>query len=177
MRNQDVQKRIYYKHKTDMNTLIEQLDKLQQKKYETWTETWWVKGSGDEVVERRRLLTDETSDEEREMWNQIQAIIPELDEEELKYLMDNVLGSTTLDETPILMELGRRGDVFAISRLGDIQWLQDICNQGSPIAAWLLFETYERGDEEHDIPIDIELAKKYYDLAGERGFRWYAWEP
>lgn len=160
-----------------MNTLIEQLDKLQQKKYETWTETWWVKGSGDEDVERRRLLTDETSDEEREIWNQIQAIIPELDEEELKYLMYDVLNSTTLDETPILMELGRRGDVFAISRLGDIQWLQEISDQGSPVAAWLLFETYERGDEAHGIPINIELAKKYYDLAGERNFRFYDWEP
>lgn len=160
-----------------MNTLIEQLHELQDKKYEKWTETYWVKGSGEETVIRRRLLTDETTNQERELWNQIEAIIPQLSDEELKFLKDYVLNSTTLDDAPILKELGKRGDVFAIAELCDVQWLQNLSDQGNAKATWLLFELYDNGDEVHGIAVDKQLAKHYYDLAGKRNFRWYDWKP
>ncbi len=160
-----------------MNPLIEQLEELQDWKYEKWTETCWIEDSGkDETIIRKQLLTDETTDKEKELWNQIEVIIPELSDDELEYLDYHVLNSTTLDNAPILKELGKRGDVFAIADLCDVQWLQILSNQGNVRASWLLFELFDRGDEDHGIAVNKQLAKKYYDLV-DPADRWYEFEP
>ena len=62
-----------------MMKLVEQLQKLQEKKWKRWTETFEDEDTHEVVdVEREELLTTETSDEEHELWQQIIPELPKL---------------------------------------------------------------------------------------------------
>ena len=104
-----------------MNKLVEQLQQLQEKKWKRWTETFEDADTHEMVdIERRELLTTETSDEEREVWQQIIPELPNLSDEELNHLQYQVLLTTELDSTPLVEVLAERGDVDALSQVGDI---------------------------------------------------------
>lgn len=105
-----------------MNKLVELLQKLQEKKWKRWTETFEDEDTHEMVdVEREELLTTETSDEEHELWQQIIPELPKLSDEELR-LLQRLLLSTDIDDTPIIEVLAERGDVDALSQVGDIEW-------------------------------------------------------
>lgn len=151
-----------------MNKLVEQLQQLQEKKWKKWVETFEDEDTHEMVdVERKELLTTETSDEEREVWRQIIPELPNLSDEELNHLQYQVLLTTELDSTPLVEVLAERGDVDALSQVGDIAALQELCEQGNQDAARELYHKFCFGDEEHGIFINRRRAKEYYDLAGD----------
>ena len=150
-----------------MNKLVEQLQKLQEKKWKRWTEAFEDEDTHEMVdVEREELLTTETSDDEHELWQQIIPELPKLGDEELRNLQSLLL-STDLDDTPIVEVQAERGDVDALSQLGNIAELQKLCEQGNREAARELYEKYYYGSEENGIFINRKKAKEYYDLAGD----------
>jgi hypothetical protein len=103
-----------------MMKLVEQLQQLQEKKWKRWTETFEDEDTHVMVdVEREELLTTETSDEERSLWQQIIPELTKLSDEKLRNLQ-RLLLSTDIDDTPIIEELAERGDVDALSQHGDI---------------------------------------------------------
>lgn len=151
-----------------MIKLVEQLQQLQEKKWKKWVETFEDEDTHETVdVEREELLTTETSDEEHELWQQIIPELSTLSDEELRHLQRQVLLSTDIDDMPIAEVLAQRGDVDALSQVGDIATLQDLCEQGNQDAARELYDKFYYGDEEHGIFINRKKAKEYYDLAGD----------
>ena len=154
-----------------MNKLVEQLQKLQEKKWKRWTETFEDEDTHEMVdVKREELLTTETSDEEHELWQQIIPELPELSDQELQFLHVEVLYSTDIDDTPIVEEKARRGDAYALGQLGKIDKLQELCERGDKDAARELYDKFYYGDEEHGIFINRKKAKEYYDMAGELAY-------
>jgi hypothetical protein len=153
-----------------MNRLVEQLQQLQEKKWKKWVETFEDEDTHETVdVEREELLTTETTDEEHELWQQIISELPKLSDEELRHLQRQIL-STDIDDMPIVEVLAQRGDVDALSQVGDIATLQELCEQGNQAAARELYEKFYYGDEENGIFINRKKAKEYYDLAGDAVF-------
>ena len=151
-----------------MNKLVEQLQQLQEKKWKKWVETFEDEDTHEKVdIDRFELLTTETSEEEHELWQQIIPELPTLSDEELSHLQSRVLLSTDIDDTPIVEVLAQRGDVDALSQVGDIAKLQELCEQGNQAAARELYEKFYYGDEENGIFINRKKAKEYYDLAGD----------
>ena len=151
----------------ESNKLVEQLQKLQEKKWKKWVETFEDEDTHEMVdVEREELLTTETSDEEHELWQQIIPELPKLSDEELR-ILQRISVYTDMDDTPIVEVQAERGDVHAISQVGDVATLQDLCEQGNRDAARELYEKFRYGDEEHGIFINRRRAKEYYDLAGD----------
>lgn len=151
-----------------MNRLVEQLQQLQEKKWKKWIETFEDEDTHEIVdVERQELLSTETSDEERELWQQIIPVLSGLSDEELRHLRGQILLSTEIEDTPITEVLAQRGDVDALSLMGNIAKLQELCEQGNQDAARELYEKFNYGDEEHGIFINHRRAKEYYDLAGD----------
>ena len=123
-----------------MIRLVEQLLQLQEKKWRKWVETFEDEDTHEMVdVEREELLTTETSDEEHELWQQIIPELPKLSDEELRTLQRQIL-STDIDNIPIVEVLALRGDVDALSQIGDIATLQELCEQGNQDAARELYE-------------------------------------
>lgn len=150
-----------------MNKLVEQLQKLQEKKWKRWTEAFEDEDTHEMVdVEREELLTTETSDEEHELWQQIIPELPKLSDEELRTLQRQIL-STDIDDISIVEVLAERGNVDALSQVGDIAMLQELCEQGNRDAARELYLKFYYGDEENGIFINRKKAKEYYDLAGD----------
>ena len=150
-----------------MNKLVEQLQQFQEKKWKKWTETFEDEDTHEMVgVERRELLTTETSDEEHELWQQIIPELPKLSDEELRSLQ-RLLISTDIDDAPIVEVQAQRGDVDALSEVGDIAKLQALCEQGNRDAARELYVKFYYGDEEHGIFISRRRAKVYFDLADD----------
>ena len=121
-------------------------------------------------IERKQLLTAETSDEEYKLWQNIIPELPKLSDEELWTLQHEVLITTDIDVTPIVEVQAERGNVDALSQLGCIDKLQELCEQGDQNAARELYDKYYYGDEEHGIFINRKKAKEYFDLAGELAF-------
>ncbi len=159
-----------------MNVLVEQLKKLQEKKYHKWNETFEDEDTHEMVtVERADLLTTETSDEEMLLWQKIVAVISQLSDEELKMLHHDILKTTMIDANPLLEELAHRGDIDALSELGYIEKLQELSDKGNKYAAKELYLKYYCGDEEHGIFIDKVRAKEYFDLAGDAILE--EWDP
>lgn len=158
-------------NKEQMIRLVEQLQQLQEKKWKKWVETFEDEDTHEMVdVEREELLTTETSDEEHELWQQIIPELPTLSDEELRHLQHQVLLSTDIDDTPIVEVLAEQGDVDALSQVGDIATLQELCEQGDQNAARELYDKYYYGDEQHGIFINRKKAKEYFDMAGELAF-------
>ena len=123
-----------------MIRLVEQLQQLQEKKWKKWVETFEDEDTHEMVdVEREELLTTETSDEEHELWLQIIPELPKLSDEELRTLQRQIL-STDIDNIPIVEVLALRGTVDALSQVGDIATLQELCEQGNQDAARELYE-------------------------------------
>ena len=123
-----------------MIRLVEQLQQFQEKKWRKWVETFEDEDTHEMVdVEREELLTTETSDEEHELWQQIIPELPKLSDEELRTLQRQIL-STDIDNIPIVEVLALRGDVDALSQIGDIATLQELCEQGNQDAARELYE-------------------------------------
>ena len=152
----------------ESNKLVEQLQQLQEKKWKKWVETFEDEDTHEMVdIECKELLTTETSDEEREVWQQIIPELPKLSDEELNHLQYQVLLTTDIDSTPLVEVLAQRGDVDALSQVGDIAKLQELCEQGNQDAARELYSKFCYGDEEHGIFINRKKAKEYYDLAGD----------
>ena len=113
---------------------------MQEKKWKKWVETFEDEDTQEKVdVEREELLTTETSDEEHELWRQIIPELPKLSDEELRTLQHQIL-STDIDNIPIVEVLALRGDVDALSQIGDIATLQELCEQGNQDAARELYE-------------------------------------
>lgn len=123
-----------------MIRLVEQLRQLQEKKWRKWVETFEDEDTHEMVdVEREELLTTETSGEEHELWQQIIPELPKLSDEELRTLQRQIL-STDIDNIPIVEVLALRGNVDALSQVGDIATLQELCEQGNQDAARELYE-------------------------------------
>ncbi len=159
-----------------MNVLVEELKKLQEKKYNKWNDTFEDEDTHKmETVEIADLLTIETSEEEMLLWQKIVAVIPQLSDEELRMLRHDILNSTTLDRAPLLEEFARRGDIDAMSELGYIEKLQELSDKGNKDASRELYLKYYCGDEEHGIFIDRVRAKEYFDLAGDAALE--EWDP
>jgi hypothetical protein len=129
-----------------MNKLVEQLQQLQEKKWKRWTETFEDEDIHEMFdIERKQLLTAETSDEEYKLWQKIIPELPKLSDEELWTLQHEVLITTDIDVTTIVEVQAERGDVAALSQLGDIAELQKLCEQGNRDAARELYEKYYYG--------------------------------
>ena len=127
-------------NKEQMIRLVEQLQQLQEKKWKKWVETFEDEDTHEMVdVEREELLTTETSGEEHELWQQIIPELPKLSDEELRTLQRQIL-STDIDNIPIVEVLALRGNVDALSQVGDIATLQELCEQGNQDAARELYE-------------------------------------
>ena len=98
----------------ESNKLVEQLQQLQEKKWKKWVETFEDEDTHEMVdIECKELLTTETSDEEREVWQQIIPELPKLSDEELNHLQYQVLLTTDIDSTPLVEVLAERGDELA----------------------------------------------------------------
>ena len=150
-----------------MMKLVEQLQQFQEKKWKKWVETFEDEDTHEMVdIEREELLTTETSDEEHELWQQIIPELPKLSDEELR-ILQRISVYTDMDDTPIVEEQAQRGDVNALSQIGDIAKLQELCEQGNRDAARKLYEKFYYGDEEHGIFINRKKAKEYYNLASD----------
>ena len=68
-----------------------------------------------------------------------------------------------MDEIGI--EFVRRGKEEWASNIDNPTTLQELCEKGNRYAAYALYEKYRWGDEANGIFINLQQAKKYYDLA------------
>ena len=71
------------------------------------------------------------------------------------------------DNTTLLLERIRKGDEEAAMEIDNPAILQELCDKGNIYAAYELYEKYKWGDEKNGMFIDLQQAKKYFDLAGK----------
>ena len=152
--------------KEQIHKLVEQFAELQKKRFRFWMDDFENEGTGEIVsVERRELLVEEPTNEEKEILKQICNGVKEANTEDLNAFWHETSGFSDDDLLPILQELSERGDVPATDALNDIDRLWEMTHKGDKDAAFYLAYRYASGDEEHGIFIDKKQAKELYDLA------------
>jgi hypothetical protein len=152
--------------KEQIHKLVEQFAELQRKRFRFWMDDFENEDTGEIVsVERRELLVEEPTNEEKEILKQICNGVKEANTEDLNAFWHETSGFSDDDLLPILQELSERGDVPATDALNNIDRLWEMTHKGDKDAAFYLAYRYASGDEEHGIFIDKKQAKELYDLA------------
>ena len=118
-------------------------------------------------IERRDILDPDLSDEERQLIKAIAADIPNLTDDELHQFREEIMPFDCKTIDLIYIERVRRGDERCAQAIEDVPALLEFCEKGNRYAAYALYEKYKWGDEKQGIFINLQQAKKYYDLAGD----------
>lgn len=152
-----------------MDARLEKLSQMLDRHFRRFTENFVDEDTGEEVpVEREEILDTDISDEEKQLIEDIAADVKNLSDKDLREF-DSTLSAwfryRTFDE--IGLELVRRGDEKGAFVIDNVTTLQELSDKGNRYAAYALYEKYRWGDEEQGIFINIQEAKKYYDMAGD----------
>jgi hypothetical protein len=152
-----------------MDARLEKLNQLLDRHFRYFTEYFTDEETGEEVsVDRRELINNILSDEERQLIEDIAADVKSLSDEDLEEF-DSTLSFwvryRTFDE--VGLEYIRRGDEKGAIVIDNVTTLQELCEKGNRYAAYALYEKYRWGNEEQGIFISYSMAKFYYDLAGD----------
>ena len=151
-----------------MDTRLEKLKQLLDRHYRHFTEYFTDDETGEEVPVEREELTDQNlSDEERQLIEEIAADVVSLSNEDLQEFNSAIGWFKYRHFDEIFMEMVRRGDERGGLGIADVATLQELCEKGNRYAAYALYEKYQWGNEEQGIFINLQQAKKYYDLAGD----------
>ena len=149
-----------------MDTRLEKLNQLLDKHYRIWQETFIDEDTGkEETVERKELLNDELSEEEKALIEEIAADVIKLIDDDLLAFNKAMLCFMYRPFDEIYIELVRRGEEGWASSIEDRKTLEELSDKGNKYASYELYEKYRWGDEKQGIFIDKKLAKKYFDLA------------
>ena len=160
-----------------MDTRIESLVKTLERNHHRWNETFKDEDTDEEVtVERDELISTDTTEEERNLMENVAASVDKISTEALRAFIDKTRAfwPRSLDE--VYMELVRRGDESWACVIDNPEMLQKLCDKGIKEAAEQLYQKYRYGDEKNGIFIDKKTAKTYYDLAGDAVFEQYTTE-
>lgn len=151
-----------------MDARIEKLSKMLDRHCHLWTEVFTDEETGEEVsIERRDILDTNLSEEERQLIKDISSDIPNLTDDELFRFREEILPFDRKAIDLIYIERVRRGDEECARAIEDAPTLFDLCEKGNRWAAYALYQKYYCGDEEQGIFINMQKAKKYYDMAGD----------
>jgi len=151
-----------------MDARIEKLSQMLDRHCHLWTEVFKDEDTGEEVsLERRDILDTDLSDEERQLIKDIAAEISNLTDDELFRFMEVIMPFDRKTIDLIYIERVRRGDEECAWSIEDVPALFDLCDKGNRWAAYALYQKYSWGDEEQGIFINMQKAKKYYDMAGD----------
>ena len=151
-----------------MNTNIERLSQMLKRHFHFWTEVFKDEETGEDVsIERRDILDPDLSDEERQLIKAIAADIPNLTDDELHQFREEIMPFDCKTIDLIYIERVHRGDERCAQAIEDVPALLEFCEKGNRYAAYALYEKYKWGDEKQGIFINLQQAKKYYDLAGD----------
>lgn len=151
-----------------MNTRLEKLNEMLDKHYRVWQETFIDEDTGkEETVERKDLLNNELSEEEKALIEEIAADVTKLSDDDLLEFDKAILCFKYRPFDEIYIELVRRGKEEWASSIEDRKTLEELSDKGNKYASYELYEKYRWGDEEQGIFIDKIQAKKYFDLAGD----------
>ena len=160
-----------------MDTRIESLVKMLERNHHRWNETFIDEDTGEEVtVERDELISTDTTEEERNLMENVAASADKISTEALRTFIDKTRAfwPRSLDE--VYMELVRRGDEGWACTIDSPAMLQELCDKGIKEAAEQLYQKYRYGDEKNGIFIDKKTAKTYYNLAGDTVYEQYTTE-
>ena len=160
-----------------MDTRIESLVKMLERNHHRWNETFIDEDTGEEVtVERDELISTDTTEEERNLMENVAASVDKISTEALRAFIDKTRAfwPRSLDE--VYMELVRRGDESWACVIDNPEMLQKLCDKGIKEAAEQLYQKYRYGDEKNGIFIDKKTAKTYYNLAGDAVYEQYTTE-
>ena len=152
-----------------MDIRLKKLNQLLDRHFRHFTENFTDEDTGEEVsVDRRELINNILSDEERQLIEDIAADVKNLSDADLQ-VFESALSFwvryRTFDE--VGLEYIRRGDEKGAIFIDNVTTLQELCEKGNRYAAYALYEKYRWGNEEQSIFINRQKAKEYYDLAGE----------
>jgi len=151
-----------------MDTRIEKLNQLLDKRYRVWQETFIDEDTGkEETVERKDLLNNELSEEEKALIEEIAADVTKLSDDDLFEFGKAICCFKYRPFDEISMEHVCRGKEEWASSIEDRKTLEELSDKGNKYASYELYEKYRWGDEEQGIFIDKIQAKKYFDLAGD----------
>jgi hypothetical protein len=137
-----------------------------ERNHHRWNETFKDEDTGEEVtVERDELISTDTTEEERNLMENVAASADKISTEALRAFIDKTRAfwPRSLDE--VYMELVRRGDESWACTIDSPAMLQELCDKGIKEAAEQLYQKYRYGDEKNGIFIDKKQAKELYDLA------------
>ena len=152
-----------------MDTRLEKLNQMLGKHYRRFTEYFTDEETGEEVpIDRRELINNILSDEERQLIEDIAADVASLSDEDLQEFESALsfwVRYRTFDE--VGLEYIRRGDEKGAIIIDNVTTLQELSAKGNRYAAYALYEKYRWGNEEQGIFISYSMAKFYYDLAGD----------
>ena len=152
-----------------MDTRLEKLNQLLDRHFRHFTENFTDEDTGEEVsVDRRELINNNLSDEERQLIEDIAADVKNLSDEDLQ-VFESALSFwvryRTFDE--VGLEYIRRGDEKGAIIIDNVMTLQELSDKGNRYATYALYEKYRWGDVEQGVFINFEKAREYYDLAGD----------
>ena len=151
-----------------MNTNIERLSQMLKRHFHFWTDVFKDEETGEDLsIERRDILDPDLSDEERQLIKAIAADIPNLTDDELHQFREEIMPFDCKTIDLIYIERVRRGDERCAQAIEDVPTLFELCEKGNRWAAYALYLKYYCGDEEQGIFINMQEAKKYYDMAGD----------
>lgn len=159
-----------------MDARLEKLSQMLKRHFHFWTESFKDEETGEDLsIERRDILDPDLSDEERQLIKAIAADIPNLTDDELHQFREEIMPFDCKTIDLIYIERVRRGDERCAQAIEDVPTLFDLCEKGNRWAAYALYQKYRWGDEEQGIFINMQKAKKYYDMAGDFPYK-DAWD-
>ena len=160
-----------------MDARIESLVKMLERNHHRWNETFIDEDTGEEVtVERDELISTDTTEEERNLMENVAASADKISTEALRVFIDKTRSFWPRPFDDVYMELVRRGDESWACVIDNPEMLQKLCDKGIKEAAEQLYQKYRYGDEKNGIFIDKKTAKTYYDLAGDAVYEQYTTE-
>ena len=160
-----------------MDARIESLVKMLERNHQRWNETFIDEDTGEEVtVERDELISTDTTEEERNLMENVAASADKISTEALRVFIDKTRSFWPRPFDDVYMELVRRGDESWACVIDNPEMLQKLCDKGIKEAAEQLYQKYRYGDEKNGIFIDKKAAKTYYDMAGDAVYEQYTTE-
>ena len=160
-----------------MDARIESLVKMLERNHHRWNETFIDEDTGEEVtVERDELISTDTTEEERNLMENVAASADKISTEALRVFIDKTRSFWPRPFDDVYMELVRRGDESWACVIDNPEMLQKLCDKGIKEAAEQLYQKYRYGDEKNGIFIDKKAAKTYYDMAGDAVYEQYTTE-
>lgn len=149
----------------EIKEIIQKLLDLQTHKWRKWEDTFYDEESGEVVaIPRKEVIDDSIHPEEKELLQLLYERIEEVETEDLRLLSEEIAWGDSIDQVPILYQLSERGDVLTAYRIGDVDRLQELCDNGNKDAAYFLGYMYNEGCEVCGVFIDKQKAREYYKM-------------